>query len=94
MPLRGVAVLMVSIWLAVNLLGSLASDDANPHIASSVVAASFDTPDDLKHPSFCFPLPIAVNTTYNADWLLNCHLILSVSTKDFNSHRVSSVRLL
>jgi hypothetical protein len=95
MPLRGVAVLMVSIWLAVNLLGCLASDDANPHIASSsVVAASFDTPDDLKHPSFCFPLPTAVNATYNADWLLNSHLILSVSTEDFNSHRVSSVRLL
>jgi hypothetical protein len=94
MSLRGVAVVMVSIWLAVSLLGCLAADDANPHIASSsAVATSFDTPDDLKHPSFFFPLPASVDTTDNPD-SLNCHLTLSVSTEDSKPHRVSRVLLL
>jgi hypothetical protein len=55
------------------------------------VATSFDTPDDLKHASFFFPLPVAVNTTCNPDSLLNRHLALSVSTEDSKPHRVTRV---
>ena len=96
MSFRGIAVIMASIWLAVNLLGCLASDNADLHIAStSVVATNFDTPDDLKHQSVFFPLPTAVYTTYNSDSLLkHQQLTLSVSTEDSKSHRVSRVLLL
>ena len=96
MSFRGIAAAMVSIWLAVNLLGCLTADDADLHPASpSLVATSFDTPDDLKHQSFFFPLRTIVKTIYTPDSLLeNQPPLPSVSSQDSKPHEANCILLL
>ena len=91
--------IIVGLWLAVNLLGCLAVDDSDLHIASSstMVSTSLDTPDDLKHQSV-FPLPVhgvAFNATCDLSSLRNGFLRTPpVSRQDFKPHRVNCVFLL
>lgn len=96
---RPIVGIIVGLWLAVNLLGCLAIDDSDLHIASSstMVSTSLDTPDDLKHQSV-FPLPVhgvAFNATCDPSSLRNGFLRTpSVSRQDFKPHRVNCVFLL
>lgn len=96
---RPIVEIIVGLWLAVNLLGCLAVDDSDLHIASSstMVSTSLDTPDDLKHQSV-FPLPVhgvAFNATCDPSSLRNGFLRTpSVSRQDFKPHRVNCVFLL
>jgi hypothetical protein len=96
---RTAAGIIVSLWLAVNLLGSLAAVDYDVHIvvSSALVSDSLDIPDDLKHPSL-FPLAvyvIALSPIYDHSALRHRFLTMPLASGSaFKPHVLNCVFLI